>query len=73
MPTAVVAMLGMDSLSLPSEFRLGPSEEGRMTHEGTAASSAPGTCKSSTAKKNKKGNTGFSHFHKSLNVLCGHF
>lgn len=29
MPTAVVAMLGMESLSLPSEFTLGPSEEPR--------------------------------------------
>lgn len=28
MPTAVVAMLGMASLSLPSEFTLGPSEGG---------------------------------------------
>lgn len=29
MPTAVVAMLGMESLNLPSAFTLGPSETPR--------------------------------------------
>lgn len=36
MPTAVVAMLGMASFSLPSEFTLGPSKgDERTIHEGS--------------------------------------
>lgn len=33
MPTAVVAMLGMESLNLPSAFTLGPSETGGKADE----------------------------------------
>lgn len=35
MPTAVVAMLGMESLSLPSEFTLGSSEKEDRINEDT--------------------------------------
>lgn len=37
MPTAVVAMLGMELLSLPSEWTLGPSEEPRWGSLGKCA------------------------------------
>lgn len=66
MPTAVVAMLGTESLRLPSEFTLGPSE-------GTKVPLMVEGHSKELPLRFRKGSTGFFQFHKRQNVLCLHF
>lgn len=73
MPTAVVAMLGMELLSLPSEWTLGPSEKPRWDLLGKCAGRNGCFLCARNLNRLKKGNTGFFQFHKRNNMLHLHF